>query len=535
MSDTARWSSLSESFDSTSICAPLGKKQWSRVMRFLTPPNLHLNSPLRSVALRDPDLACRLKTASREVLRRIVDVAIDRRVDGLLLAGDVFDNDVPDVAARTVLARALARLGAAGIPTLLIRGNHDGLLDPARYGPLGESVFILDEERPSVEIGEAVVHGLSHTGRAETRSFLPRYPRRVEGRGLMHCSPDGAPGHDPYAPCAVTDLHDHGYGCWSLGHIYVRQEWRRHRGLAIMASIPQGRHIREGRGGSVTAQELFPFPLRGVDFDNDGAFMNEPVVDWCWAQGLEVTRSRAYRKKDQAWVEQKNGAIVRRLVGYGRFEGPAATALLARLYAAARLHTNLFQPSFKLREKVRVGARVTKRWYAPVTPAETGHGIGTARCREHGAHPRPPQPRRSGDHAGSGAGGAGRVGQRGAAPAPKASTIIVDLMGSVAAAKRNGERLEIHRRPYRRVKPIPKRPSLLDPHRADIEDWLEAQPAMTAVEVLARLKQLHPDRFTDNHLRTVQRMVKSWRALEAKKIIHSATAALVLTADGRLR
>ncbi len=94
------------------------------------------------------------------------------------------------------------------------------------------------------------------------------------------------------------------------------------------------------------AQELFPFPLRGVDFDNDGAFMNEPVVAWCRAQGLEVTRSRAYRKNDQAWVEQKNGAIVRRLVGYGRFEGPAATVLLARLYAAARLHSNLFQPSF---------------------------------------------------------------------------------------------------------------------------------------------------------------------------------------------
>ena len=66
---------------------------------------------------------------------------------------------------------------------------------------------------------------------------------------------------------------------------------------------------------------LFPFPLLGVDFDNDIAFMNELVVCWCRSQGLEVTRSRAYRKNDQAWVEQKNGAIVRRLVGYGRFVG----------------------------------------------------------------------------------------------------------------------------------------------------------------------------------------------------------------------
>ena len=124
------------------------------------------------------------------------------------------------------------------------------------------------------------------------------------------------------------------------------------------------------------ARELFPFPLKGVDFDNDGAFMNEPVVAWCRAEGLEATRSRAYRKNDQAWVEEKNGAIVRRLVGYGRFEGPASAAALARLYAAARLHTNLFQPSFKLREKTRVGARVTKRWHAPATPADRALASG---------------------------------------------------------------------------------------------------------------------------------------------------------------
>ena len=117
------------------------------------------------------------------------------------------------------------------------------------------------------------------------------------------------------------------------------------------------------------AQRLFPFPLLGVDFDNDSAFMNELVVCWCRSQGLEVTRSRAYRKNDQAWVEQKNGAIVRRLVGYGRFVGAEATAALSRLYDVVRLHRNLFQPSFKLREKTRIGARIIKRYHPPTPPA----------------------------------------------------------------------------------------------------------------------------------------------------------------------
>src|SRR5205085_3254459 len=69
------------------------------------------------------------------------------------------------------------------------------------------------------------------------------------------------------------------------------------------------------------AQSLFPWLLRGADFDNDSAFVNDVVVPWCRDQKIEVTRSRAYKKNDQAFVEQKNGAVVRRLVGYGRFEG----------------------------------------------------------------------------------------------------------------------------------------------------------------------------------------------------------------------
>ena len=97
--------------------------------------------------------------------------------------------------------------------------------------------------------------------------------------------------------------------------------------------------------------------------------MNALVVSWCGSENLEVTRCRAYRKNDQAHVEQKNGAIVRRLVGYGRFVGADATAALERLYAVVRLNDNLFQPSFKLQEKTRIGARVIKRYHPPIPPA----------------------------------------------------------------------------------------------------------------------------------------------------------------------
>ena len=281
------------------------------------------------------------------------------------------------------------------------------------------------------------------------------------------------------------------------------------------------------------ATELFPFPLRGVDFDNDGAFMNDLVVDWCRAQGLEVTRSRAYRKNDQAWVEQKNGSIVRRLVGYGRFEGMAVAQALARLYAAARLHTNLFQPSFKLKEKKRIGARVIKRYHPPAPPVDRvlAHAQVTDEAKD-----RLRQLRARADpvlllaeiRAAQGELGE-RVDHRGIEPvSPR--PIVVDLdrfAASLRTAWRDGERRPTHRRPYRRRKPAPKRPSMLEEVQDQIRAWLDGEPTISALEVLKRLRLTHPDRFSDRHLRTVQRAVKAWRGQQARRIIAESAAVIV--------
>jgi hypothetical protein len=282
----------------------------------------------------------------------------------------------------------------------------------------------------------------------------------------------------------------------------------------------------------IAATRLFPFPLRGVDFDNDGAFMNEAVVDWCRAQGLEVTRSRAYRKNDQAWVEQKNGAIVRRLVGYGRLEGLAATRALGRLYAAARLHTNLYQPSFKLKEKKRIGARVIKRYHDPVPPLARvlAHAKvdadGKRRLRHLHAQADPvvllAEMRAAQVELGE------RVDRRGTEPV-REQPIVVDLDRFAASLKtvwRDGEQRPTHRRPYRRRKPVPKRPSMLDEVRDQIRAWLDREPAISALDILRRLEAAHPERFTEKHLRTVQRAVKAWRAQQARRIILESSLAV---------
>ena len=122
--------------------------------------------------------------------------------------------------------------------------------------------------------------------------------------------------------------------------------------------------------GLEVMRRQFPFPLLGIDTDNDSAFINDTLIAYCQEQKLEFTRSRAYQKNDQAWIEQKNGAIVRRFVGYARLSGMVAGQCLAQLFQAVRLYVNYFQPSFKLRSKTRVGAKVKKLYHKPATPCE---------------------------------------------------------------------------------------------------------------------------------------------------------------------
>ena len=275
------------------------------------------------------------------------------------------------------------------------------------------------------------------------------------------------------------------------------------------------------------AQSLFPWLMRGADFDNDSAFMNDVVVPWCRAQKIEVTRSRAYKKNDQAFVEQKNGAVVRRLVGYGRFDGVETARVMARLYAAARLHVNFFQPSFKLKEKRREGAKVIKRYHAPATPYEralahpkvaAGRQDAAARAVSHarsggapGRDPRRPggtrQARRSSC-------------RRWARPAPcrpehRASRCNhqhrTQRLCEDARHDGRGRRAARHTPAAKRTyKTRVRMPSKLDPHVATIEGWLAAEPQLTALAIVGRLSERYPEQFGTRQHSIVQRLQERW-------------------------
>ncbi|MDF0667522.1 MAG: hypothetical protein P0119_16690 [Nitrospira sp.] len=121
-------------------------------------------------------------------------------------------------------------------------------------------------------------------------------------------------------------------------------------------------------------ESQLPFSLRGVDSDNGSEFINDHLLAWCQkrptGRQVQFTRSRPYKKDDNAHVEQKNWTHVRKLVGWERYESREALAALNALYADLRLFQNLFQPSMKLVRKERVGSRRIRRYDAPQTPFE---------------------------------------------------------------------------------------------------------------------------------------------------------------------
>ena len=278
-------------------------------------------------------------------------------------------------------------------------------------------------------------------------------------------------------------------------------------------------------------RKRLPFPLLGFDTDNDSVFMNETVRDYCLVAGIAFTRCRPYRKNDQAWVEQKNGAVVRRIVGYRRFEGLAAAAALAELYVSVRLFVNFFQPSFKLAEKTREGAKVYKRYHPPATPyqrlmADPRASEEVKRQVEAQRTELDPVRLLSDIRA---------VQQRlvEIADTPEMVAAIEQppleqFLTGLRTAWQEGE-VRPTARPKQKAKRLRRRPDPFAAVTAQLHSWFEAEPWRTSRELFERLQAEQPGAYGDGQLRTLQRRLKGWRREVAHRMVFGATAASEMT------
>ncbi len=226
--------------------------------RFVHAADLHLDSPLRSLALRDPALADLIGNATRRAFVAIVRLCLDERVDALLLSGDLYDGDQTSMKTARFLADQIDALHRAGIKVFIIRGNHDALSKITKELAYPDSVTIFGGRASAITLAAGdrpvVIHGISFANAHAPESLLTKFRPPVEGAvniGLLHTSLGGTAGHDPYAPCDVADLHQSGFRYWALGHIHGRSALTGDATI-VMPGMPQGRDIGEAGAKSVT-------------------------------------------------------------------------------------------------------------------------------------------------------------------------------------------------------------------------------------------------------------------------------------------
>lgn len=332
-------------------------------LRILHAADLHLGSPLRGLAARDPALADLFDRATWRAFETMVALAVDEGVDLVVIAGDVFDRDWKDWSTGQAFVREMARLARAGIRVVMIRGNHDAESVISRDLPLPDGVRWLGADRPETvdfeDLGVAV-HGMSFKGRAVTESMVGGYPAALPGRyniGLLHTSLDGREGVERYAPCSAADLSLKSYDYWALGHIHAREVVATDAHTVVFPGNIQGRSVRECGAKGVT--------LVTVDAGRT-TLEHRPVDAARWAVvevdagGLE-TRDRLVGAAGRAFAAALDAADGRPLAARVRILGETALddrlradrdTLAAELQAAAAAVSDRI-----LLEKTRVETR----------------------------------------------------------------------------------------------------------------------------------------------------------------------------------
>ncbi len=220
------------------------------MISFLHAADIHLDSPLRNLNRYEGAPAEAVRGASRRALENLVELAIDRQVDFVLISGDLYDGEWKDYNTGLFFVSRMARLREAGIRVFIISGNHDAASRMTRVLRLPDNVKMLATGSPEsicLDQIHVAVHGQGFWSPGVKKNMVMKYPRALPGYfniGMLHTCAGGREGHESYAPCSVADMADKGYDYWALGHVHKKEMLSEEPYIVFPGNI-QGRHIRE--------------------------------------------------------------------------------------------------------------------------------------------------------------------------------------------------------------------------------------------------------------------------------------------------
>jgi len=291
--------------------------------RFVHSADVHLDSPLRSLALRDADLAEMIGNATRRAFINIIDLCLEEQVDALILAGDLYDGDQTSMKTAKFLALQLHRLHEAGIKVFIVRGNHDAESRITKELTPPDSVKVFTGRADYIDILPVgggmplAIHGMSFTDPKMPTSLLPKYKSPIAGAvniGIMHTSLTGADGHNTYSPCTPGELQDFGYRYWALGHVHKRSIYDG-ACTVVMPGNPQGRDINESGPKTATLATVRDDGSIEVEekLTSIAEFARIPVsTDGCddWAAVTAAIRTGVEKARSDARSEHLVGRII---------------------------------------------------------------------------------------------------------------------------------------------------------------------------------------------------------------------------------
>lgn len=270
------------------------------MLKFVHAADLHIDSPLVGLERYEGAPVEQIRKATRRALSNLVQLCIAEAAQVLILAGDLFDGEWRDYSTGLYFVGQMQRLRQAGIPVVLVRGNHDAASQVTQRLTYPDNVTELSAEAPQTLVLEQAglaIHGQSYAHRAELRDLASGYPLAASGYlnvGVLHTAVTGRVGHEPYAPCRLETLQTKGYAYWALGHVHEREVLCEEPWVVFPGNL-QGRHIKEtgpkgatlvtyraGRIENVEHRVLDVVRFASVQVDVAEARTAEEIVDWAF-------------------------------------------------------------------------------------------------------------------------------------------------------------------------------------------------------------------------------------------------------------
>lgn len=220
------------------------------VFRFLHVADIHLDSPLRGLERYEGAPLDKLRNATRQALKNLVQTAIDEQVAFVVIAGDLYDGDWRDYQTGLFLVGQMGRLREASIPVFIIAGNHDAANKMTRDLRLPPNVKVFGHKKPEtlrLDDFQVAIHGQSFATQAVYDDLAASYPTGQRGWfniGLLHTCGPGSAEHESYAPCTLDTLRGKQYDYWALGHIHQREVLHDDPHIVYSGNL-QGRSVRE--------------------------------------------------------------------------------------------------------------------------------------------------------------------------------------------------------------------------------------------------------------------------------------------------